>query len=56
MKNMKKIYLVIYSKESKTQFIKYFENVKEKEKFKNKIKFSKKCFIIEDSDDIIYVG
>lgn len=51
---MKKIYLILYSKESKTQFIKYFETRKEKDKFKNKIRFSNKVFVIEDSDDIVF--
>lgn len=51
-----KIYLILYNKENKFQFIKYFDTIKEKNKFKNKIKFSKKVFIIEDSEDIIYIG
>ena len=53
--NMKKIYLIVYCKDSKSQFIKYFESIKDKNKFKNKIMFSRNCFIIEDSEDINYV-
>lgn len=51
---MNKIFLVIYNKEIKKSFIKYFDNNKDKNKLKNKIKYSKKLFIIEDSEDIIY--
>ena len=49
-----KIYLVIYNIETNNTFIKYFDDKYEKNKMKNKIKWSKKLFIIEDSDDIKY--
>lgn len=48
------IFLVIYNIETNKTFIKYFNDKYEKNKMKNKIKWSKKLFIIEDSDDIKY--
>ena len=51
---MSKIYLIIYNKPMRFQFIKYFENEKEKNKYKRKIKFVKDLFIVEDSCDIVY--
>ena len=51
---MNKIYLVIYNRENKTRFIKYFETEFEKDKFKRKLYYSKKLFVIEDSCDICY--
>ena len=51
---MSKIYLIIYNKPMRFQFIKYFETEKEKNKYKRKIKFVKDLFIVEDSCDIIY--
>jgi len=52
---MKKIYLILYNKDKKFQFIKYFDTIKEKDRFKIKIKHCKNFIIIEDSEDIIYV-
>lgn len=51
---MNKIYLLIYSKPLKRQFFKYFDTLREKEKYKRKIKYVKDLFIIEDSSDIVY--
>ena len=51
---MNKIYLVICNKENKKSFIKYFDSEYDKNKMRNKIKYSKKLFIIEDSSDIKY--
>lgn len=51
---MKKIYIIFYIKDSKKQLIKYFNSIKEKDRFKNKIKYSKNIFIIEDSEDTIF--
>lgn len=51
---MNKIYLLIYSKPRKQQFFKYFDTLREKEKYKRKIKYVKDLFIIEDSSDIVY--
>lgn len=49
-----KIYLLLYNRETHKQFFKYFSSEYEKDKFKNKLRFSKKLMIIEDSTDIIY--
>ena len=51
---MKKLYLVLYNYDTKKKFIKYFNNEYEMDKFKNKLYYSKKLFIIEDSRDIYY--
>ena len=51
---MNKIYLLIYSKPRKQQFFKYFNSIREKEKYKQKIKYVKDLFIVEDSCDILY--
>lgn len=51
---MNKIYLIIYNIETNKSFIKYFDDKYEKNKMKEKIKWSKKLFVIEDSDDIKY--
>ena len=53
MKKMK-IFLVLYNKESKRQFTKYFENEFEKDKFKRKLKYSKRVIVIEDSTDTVF--
>lgn len=49
-----KIFLVIYNRETKKQFVKYFDNEFEKDKFKRKLHFSKKLIIIEDSTDTLF--
>lgn len=51
---MYKIYLLIYSKPRKQQFFKYFDTIREKEKYKRKIKYVKDLMIIEDSCDLLY--
>ena len=53
MKKMK-IFLVLYNKESKKHFTKYFETEFEKDKFKRKLKFSNRIIIIEDSTDTVF--
>ena len=53
---MNKIYLVLYNRETKSRFVKYFETEYEKDKFKYKIKYSPKLFIIEDSTDIYFTN
>lgn len=53
MKKMK-IFLVLYSRETKKQFTKYFETEFEKDKFKRKLKYSKRVFVVEDSTDTIF--
>lgn len=49
-----KIYLLIYNSETHKQFFKYFDTEYEKDKFKRKLKYSKKLHVIEDSSDIYY--
>lgn len=47
-----KLFLVLYNKETKRRFTKYFENEKQIDNFIKKLNYSKKLFIIEDSRDI----
>lgn len=47
-----KIWLVIYNRETKFTFTKYFETEFEKDKFKRKIKYIPELLLIEDSTDI----
>lgn len=49
-----KIYLILLNIETKKQFTKYFSSLYEKNKFKDKLRYSKKLYIIEDSEDIFY--
>ena len=49
-----KLYLVLYNRETKKQFTKYFETEYDMDKFKNKLRFSKRLFVIEDSRDIYF--
>ena len=51
---MKKLWLVLYTKENKRYFTKYFESIKELEKFKRRLKYISDLILIEDSRDIIY--
>ena len=51
-----KIFLVLYNKETKNQFTKYFDTEFAKDKFKRKLKYSNKIFVVEDSTDIYYKG
>lgn len=48
------LYLVLYNRETKKQFTKYFETEFKMDKFKRKLKYSKKLFVIEDSRDIYF--
>lgn len=45
----KDIYLVIYDYSTNKYFKKYFETEYEKDKFVNKLKFSKKIVVVRDS-------
>ena len=47
-------HLVLYNKEKKFYFTKYFESKKEKDKYKRKIKYVESLLLIEDSEDINY--
>ena len=48
------LYLVLYNRETKKQFTKYFDTEYDMDKFKNKLRFSKRLFVIEDSRDIYF--
>ena len=50
---MNKLYLLLQKIDDKKQFFKYFETEYEMDKFKRKLKFSKKLVIIEDSREMI---
>ena len=51
---MNKLWLVLYTKENKRYFTKYFDNVIEMDRYLNKVKHIKDLILIEDSRDIIY--
>lgn len=51
---MNKIWLVLYNKDTKRYFTKYFETEFQKDKFKRKIKYIKNLMLIEDSCDIFF--
>ena len=51
---MNKLFLVLYNKESKFYFTKYFENVEIMDKYIKKLWFSKRLILIEDSRDILF--
>lgn len=49
-----KLFLVLYNKESKFYFTKYFEKEDVMDKFIKKLWFSKRLMLIEDSRNIVY--
>ncbi|MBR3116430.1 MAG: hypothetical protein IKL65_05600 [Bacilli bacterium] len=53
---MSKIWIVLYNKETKRYFTRYFDTLNEKEKYLRKMKYflSRNLILIEDSTDIIY--
>ena len=51
---MTKLYLLLQVIDTHRQFFKYFDNENEMDKFKRKLKYSKKLIIIEDSREMIY--
>lgn len=51
---MNKLYLVLFNRETKKQFTKYFETEFDMDKFKRKLCFSKRLFVVEDSRDIYF--
>jgi len=51
---MNKIWLVLYNKDTKRYFTKYFETEFKKDKFKRKIRYIKNLILIEDSTDIYF--
>ncbi len=48
------IYLRLYDLEKNKEFIKHFDTEFEKEKFKRKLKYSRKLMIIEENDTESY--
>ena len=48
---MSKLYLLLMDLTTNKQFFKYFETEFEMDKFKRKLKYSKKLMVIEDSRD-----
>lgn len=51
---MNKLYLVLFNRETKKQFTKYFETEFDMDKFKRKLHYSKRLFVVEDSRDIYF--
>lgn len=49
-----KLYLLLQVIDTGKQFFKYFECEYDMDKFKRKLRFSKKIIVIEDSRDIYY--
>ena len=49
-----KLYLLLQIIDTGKQFFKYFETEFEMDKFKRKLRYSKKIMIIEDSRDLSY--
>lgn len=49
-----KLYLLLQIIDTGKQFFKYFDTEYEMDKFKRKLRFSKKIIVIEDSRDIYY--
>ena len=49
-----KLYLVLFNREAKKQFTKYFDCEYDMDKFKRKLYYSKRLFVIEDSRDIYF--
>lgn len=51
---MNKLYLLLQDLTTKKQFFKYFDTEYDMDKFKRKLKYSKKIVIIEDSREMIF--
>lgn len=49
-----KLYLLLQNIETHKQFFKYFDTEFEMDKFKRKLKYSKRIMLIEDSRDTVY--
>lgn len=48
------IWLLLYNKEKRFQFFKYFETEWEKDRYKDKIKWIPNLMLIEDSSDMYW--
>ena len=53
---MSKLFLVLYDKDKKFTFTKYFEVEVEMDRFKRKLPYIKNLLLIEDSRDIYFWG
>ena len=51
-----KLYLILYNKDKKFQFTKYFETEWKMDKYKRKLPYIKNLVLIEDSRDIYFLG
>ena len=51
---MNNLYLLLMDLTTNKQFFKYFETEFEMDKFKRKLKYSKKLIIIEDSREMMF--
>ena len=51
---MNNLYLLLMDLTTNKQFFKYFESEFEMDKFKRKLKYSKKLIIIEDSREMMF--
>lgn len=51
---MNKLYLIVYNRDLKRSYYKYFDKEKEMNDYIRKIKYVKSLLLIEDSRDIVY--
>lgn len=51
---MMELYLILYDTIRDRQFTKYFDTEYEMDKFKKKLQYSEKIFIIKDSRSVMY--
>ena len=49
---MKKLYLLVINLDTHKQFFKYFDTEWEMDKFKRRLKYSKKLMVVEDSREL----
>lgn len=49
---MMKLYLLVINLDTHKQFFKYFETEWEMDKFKRRLKYSKKLMVVEDSREL----
>lgn len=54
MEKRNNIFLRLYDLNTNKEFVKHFETEFEKEKFKRKLKFSRKLMIVEENDTESY--
>lgn len=51
-----KLYLILYNKEKRIHFVRYFETEFEMDKYKRRIPYFNNIILIEDSRDIYFFG